>query len=251
MSADLTLKIREDLDGHMFGKQAQAGVVASGADPTLKAAWHLDDLTDSSGNGHTLTNNGSATFVTGKIGNCVNLASASSQYLSLANHADINPGDTNWGIGLWFNPASSGADMTLFSKMDGATAATYDLTWKPTSSQLIFRIYNDSFVACGSITISSLTLNTGTWYCITCGVDAANDLIKMRINDGAMGSDSQATTGPMTDDGTVALTIGARDDPGLRAYTNGKIDAFHFWHKYLSAGEETAFYNSGSGVEYP
>lgn len=251
MSADLTIKIREDLDGRMFGKQAQHGIAAAGGGGgDLKAAWHLDDTSDSSGNGHTLTNNGSATFVTGKIGNCVNLASASSQYLSIAHHADFNPGDTNWSIGLWFNPTTASGTQALFSKMDGATAATYDLSWVAGSDLLVFSIFNDSFSTAGSVTVTP-SFSSGTWYCITAKVDAGADLIYLRINDGAGPSNNNSTSSAMTSLGSVPLTIGARADTGDRRFVNGKIDAFHFWFKALSSAEETSFYNSGTGIEYP
>lgn len=213
-----------------------------------KAAWKLSDLTDATGRGNTLTNNNSVTFVTGKIGNCANYVSASSQYLSLNSNADVNPGDIDFTFGLWFNPSSSGAPMALFSKMDGATAATYNLTWNPGGNTLTFSIFNDSFSTAGAASVSP-SFSTGTWYCITAKVDAVNDLIKLRVNDGSF-FDSQSTTSAMTSLGSVRLTIGAKDDPGDRQYTDGKIDAVHLWHKALTSGEETEFYNSGTGIEF-
>lgn len=57
---------------------------------TAKALYHFDDaLTDSSGNSHTLTGTGTPTYSTGLFSKCVTL-NGTTQYLSIASHADFN-----------------------------------------------------------------------------------------------------------------------------------------------------------------
>jgi hypothetical protein len=75
----------------------------------LVAFWKLDNLTDSSGNGNTLTNNGDAQFVTGKIGNCA--ITDGSNYLqnnSLSPTFNPNGPEGEFTISCWVNPNTLG-----------------------------------------------------------------------------------------------------------------------------------------------
>src|SRR5436190_21285349 len=82
------------------------------------AAWKLSDLTDATGRGNTLTNNNSATFNTGKIGNAAYFTGSSSQYLSRSSNADLQAGDIDFTLGCWFYipNANSNQDAVLVAK---------------------------------------------------------------------------------------------------------------------------------------
>lgn len=214
----------------------------------LVASWKLDDLTDATGRGNTLTNNNSATFVAGEIGNAVNLVAASSQSLSIAHNADVNPGDTDFTIGFRFKPTSdTGTYQALFSKKDGATADTMRLVWNGTLNGLIFDIYNAGGGSAGNISVAP-SFSNGTSYCIIAWVNAAADTIHIRVNDTAFIGDG-TTSSAMNSGGSVPFRIGATDVSGELFPVDGVIDNFNIWHKALSAGERTAF--CGSLVEYP
>lgn len=239
---------------NVTGGTMKTGVAGGGGGCTgtlctgLVASWKLDDLTDATGRGNTLTNNNSATFVAGEIGNAVNLVAASSQSLSIAHNADVNPGDTDFTIGFRFKPTSdTGTYQALFSKKDGATADTMRLTWNGTMDGLIFSIYNSGGGTAGSIAVAP-GFSPGTSYCIIAWVNAAADTIHIRVNDTAFIGDD-TTNSAMNSGGSVPFRIGMTDETGFTFPTDGVIDNFNIWHKALSAGERTAF--CGALVEYP
>src|SRR3990167_1102810 len=69
---------------------------------SIVACYDLDDATDSSENGYTLTNNNSVTFVSGLVGNAGDFVLTSSQYLSRADNADLSvTGD--YSVSAWVN----------------------------------------------------------------------------------------------------------------------------------------------------
>lgn len=65
------------------GAVGVANAAVSSLLTNLVAYWALSDLSDASGNGHTLTNNASVTFGAGKLGNAAYLTNAANQGLSL------------------------------------------------------------------------------------------------------------------------------------------------------------------------
>jgi hypothetical protein len=95
------------------------------ADPLLAnllAAYHLSDTADSSGNGRTLTNTGSVTFASGKIGN----AAVGNDAGYLHNTALSLDGASAFTVCGWIN--LSAADMSpscnLLGRWSGGVAAT-------------------------------------------------------------------------------------------------------------------------------
>jgi hypothetical protein len=87
---------------------------------TIKGLWRFEsDLLDSSGNSHTFSPGNSPTYVNGKFGRGLNLASASKQYVTQANHADFNPGTGDFTVGAWFKPTTLGNYGGILSKIIG------------------------------------------------------------------------------------------------------------------------------------
>jgi len=80
---------------------------------------------DSSGNGNTLTLNGSAgyasaTIATGLFGQAASLGATSSDGFYVATPpggSSLNIGGTNWSVNLWFNPADGAADNPLRTRV--------------------------------------------------------------------------------------------------------------------------------------
>jgi hypothetical protein len=70
------------------------------SDGSVRALYHLEDLTDSSGNNFTLVNNNSSTFENGKFNNAGTMNNTN-QFFTAPNA--LFPWDTNqWSISLWF-----------------------------------------------------------------------------------------------------------------------------------------------------
>ena len=66
----------------------------------LQAFYKLDDLTDSSGNGNALTNNGDVSFSSGKIGNAA--VFDNSNYFDI-DMSTLPQGSQDRTISFWFN----------------------------------------------------------------------------------------------------------------------------------------------------
>ena len=119
----------------------------------IVAGYHMDDVNDFSGNGKTLTNNGTISFGgPGKFGNCAILGSANStKYLSRADGMGIDLSGA-CGFSGWFflqaNPASSKQCRMVDWRSTTGTgrwltldyynnSGTYQLTWYPNTASPI------------------------------------------------------------------------------------------------------------------
>jgi hypothetical protein len=135
--------------------------IASSRNATLQNGlvgwWKMDETSgnpaDSSGNGNSLTNNATVTFVAGKFGNAANLVSTSNQYLSTTT--SITGIQT---VSFWVNPT---ATTTYFVDLDGtntisASSGTISTSGSGWSSPQIF--VNG---------ISSSVLQANVWQLVT------------------------------------------------------------------------------------
>ena len=86
--------------------------------------------TDSSGNGHTLTNVNGCTEQAGKFGGGAGLVRASNQVFTVAHHADFNIGTSPFTVGLWLKRSSVGAIYCgLIAKVDvDTTGFRFDIS---------------------------------------------------------------------------------------------------------------------------
>lgn len=247
MSANLTLKVVEDLNGDMFGDQARTGVSTAGTSTLLTglvASWPLDTTSDASGRGNTLTNN-SATFGAGKIGTAAYFNATGSQFLSIADNADVSTGDADWTIGLWAY-STAGADGIMVGK-DNATAGNREYNIRIASGGIQVDVYASGDTANTRTWGAGMT--GGVWYCVVAWYDAAADTLGISVDDAT--PQTQSSIGPLQASGTAPMNIGARDYSGAEGYWDGRIDDVNKWSRVLTAGERTEFYNTGTGKEYP
>jgi hypothetical protein len=256
MSANLTLTAVDDLEGDTFGEVARTGIATGSSLLTsLVASWKLSDLTDATGRGNTLTNNNSATFNTGKIGNAAYFTAASSQFLSRAgSSADVKMGDIDFTIGFWAYlstyPSTGNAYQLVTKDVDTpANSRDYDvdfLTDGGGAKHVRFYINGG-----GTILVEDLSNipSTGTWFCLIAWHDATANTVNISVNNNT--PVSATTSGTAPEDSSAEFRIGARAYSGFEGYLDGRVDNVNLWKKVLSAGERTEFYNSGSGVEYP
>ena len=107
---------------------ARFATSGGGIDASCKAIWHFDSaLTDSSGNSHTLTDHGTMTYVAGRFGNAVNLVAASTQYASIADHADFDFSGNTYSIDGVFNITSLAAINPLYYQNTTADADSFSV----------------------------------------------------------------------------------------------------------------------------
>ena len=210
----------------------------------LEAFWELDNVNDSHSS-NTLTNNGTVTFVTGKVGNAADFVPASSQYLSRADNAALSAGDTDMTIQAWVKFDSFDSSPTIICKCDtGGFGGDLEYAIYTTDTgELRSRRYNGSTF--NTIT-SSGNLSLSTWYHVVTTYDASANVHALIINDG---TPITASYSPGSWDTGNSFTIGI-DSTSQGHWMDGLVDQVGIWRRVLSSSEITELYNSGNGRSY-
>jgi hypothetical protein len=222
---------------------AQSGGAASPLLADLTAYWKLDDLTwsDSVG-GNDLTNNGSVTVGTPKVG-AGSAEFDGSNFLSLASNSDVQM-DGDFTIACWVYLAVLDGTRQKIVGKDAIGSREYTLQIDQLTNELVFNVQGSGRVP------DSTVPTTNTWYFLVADYRASDNRIRLIVNDGT----PNETTGiiPATV-GSAEFQIGARQFSGFEDFiSNGsRIDEVGIWKRLLTSGEISDLYNSGSGLSYP
>ncbi len=206
----------------------------------LISYWSLDDATDAHGS-NDLTNNGSATFVSGKVGDAVDLESGSSQYLSRADNASLSTGDIDFTLAAWVNLESKGAKRTIAARDN--VDFEYFFSYTNAFDRFRFEVYSGT----GSVTLNADDFgspSTGTWYFVVAWHDSVNNLVGISVNAGT--ADTTSYSDGVRDSGSE-FRLGNNSFSEL---WDGQLDEFGFWKRVLSGAERTELYNAGAGRDY-
>jgi hypothetical protein len=195
----------------------------------LQAFYKLDDTSDSSGNGYTLTNNGNPTFSTGKVGNAVQ--TSEEDYLVVPSGLFNNIND-EFTISAFLN-----INQTSIDKW--STWGFFDF-----GSLVEMGVENGQLRAnfFGPNVYSGIQEIANEW--INIAVTASAGTLRMYRN-GSLVASTQAGTKE-----NASLNVGFLGgnswSPG---YFDGQIDAVGIWNRALNNAEIAALYNSGNGLE--
>jgi arabinan endo-1,5-alpha-L-arabinosidase len=192
----------------------------------LQAFYKLSDLSDSSGNNRTLTNNGNVSFASGKIGNAAVFDGSN----ELEGNFQI-PFSDSASVSLWFNANSLPLESSLFGKRVEST---------PTVN---LAIMDDGRVWLNDYTTPQMSSDVGiisqnTWYHICFKTEGGN--MSLYIN-GSLIQTSQSTLASV---GQFFIGSGSNIN-----YFDGQIDAVGIWNRALSDAEVAELYNNGTGLE--
>lgn len=197
----------------------------------LQAFYNLSDLTDASGNGNTLTNNGGVTFSSGKIGNAAVFDGSN----WLDTNLSIPVG--SFSIASWIKFSDTAGYCGALGTSDNAFSISYRsdsgeiylwLSEPPTGSpyanpRVPFSLFDEwVFVVAGRDD------NNNSWFSLNGGE---------RINGGQL-----EFTGSFT------IDIGRSAGGSLN---NLSVDAVGIWNRALNDAEVEALYNAGAGKEHP
>ncbi len=207
-------------------------------DVATLAVHHLDGsltLTDSSNGGYTLTNNGTATSVAGKVGNGASL-NGTTQYLSRATWGPFagpfgTPASVSQPAALsvsgWYNftsfPANVGGSgyTALFGSHPNPGATDYFdfLVARTDSTHGKLALYLHATTGL-NIDPASTTLTTSTWYFLSATYDSTNGL-KVYVN--GVQDGTSAANGTLSHSNTNILEDG-QDTPFTPRFGNFIID---------------------------
>lgn len=210
----------------------------------LSVYYKLADTADSVGS-NTLTNAGSSTFDSGKIGNAVTL-NGSSQYLYAASNSAFDFTST-MSISCWIKcTGGAGTTRTIISKPIGST-------WVPTYFRYIIRIENSNelyfYLSSSQVATTSTSGSFGadsTWKHVVCTYDGTTQKVYV---DGTLSAQNTVTTAISTS--SEPFVIGSRNASAAGEYFTGQIDELGLWSRAITSDEVTQLYNSGNGRTYP
>jgi hypothetical protein len=186
----------------------------------LLAFYKLDDLTDASGNGNTLTNDNGVTFTSGKIGNAATFNNTN----KLLSPVSV-PFGSAATISVWAKPTTlDNSYGTIVGYFPGLNVAISN------SNTITVDDFTQPFIWGPSVSID-------TWYHIVVKVE--NSVCYVYVNGSLVTSQNS-----ILQTGNV-LKIGAEAND----YFTGQIDAIGVWNRALTDSEIAELYNSGSGLE--
>ena len=197
----------------------------------LQAFYKLSDLTDSSGNNLTLTNNGDVTFASGKIGNAAILDGNS--WLSTSGNTAFGTGDLT--VGTWVNATNLDGNQKM-AFVGGNSGFTFSL--------LDGTVHLAKAGVADMHDFSSGTVTNNSWIHVL--VKREGTIFTCYVNGSSVGT---YESGSVIDFSGTDYLFGAYIN-GLSGYSlEGQIDAVGIWNRALNDAEVSALYNSGNGLE--
>jgi arabinan endo-1,5-alpha-L-arabinosidase len=193
----------------------------------LQAFYKLSDLSDSSGNNRTLTNNGNVSFASGKIGNA---AVFDGQSYMESNLTEIN---NDFSVSGWIKPN----EINSYTACFGINQYT---------DGLLFRVGSgvDQLYVFGAwVTVGSFSPEVWTHVLIT----GSNGIAKAYVNNELAVTVSYDAT--MGFGATPNFIAGASRHNLEQDLLNGQIDAVGIWNRALTDAEVAELYNNRAGGE--
>ncbi len=197
------------------------------------------NASDSSGNSRTLTNNGTATYSSGKINNACSLNGSNQRFTSTDSAFNITGA---FSVSAWFNASSvTNPRGIVINKVEDNSVG--ELYYIKIDTTIKARTWASSG---GFLELdSTVTPSTGTWYHVVF-VKAADNDWKLYVNAGTPTESTSTRDG--NDTKKNGLCVGANDyGGGVIDYFDGLIDAVGVWSRALSSDEVSSLYNSGNG----
>ncbi len=219
--------------GRVDGGDASAATISLG----LVAFYRFDETSgtsaaDSSGNGHTATLSGGATFASGLQNNAVTL-SGSNEYVSLPS--GIVSGLSSFSICTWVKLSAAPQWSRIF---DFGTGMTEYMFLTPNSGA--GTRFGITTAGNGQEQqLNATALATGSWQHVAVTLTASTGTLYV---DGAQVSQSTTMTlSPMSLGTTPQNWIG-RSEFAVDPYVSGQVDNFRIYDRALSAAEVQAIY---------
>ena len=203
----------------------------------LLAFYKLDDLTDSSGNGNTLTNNGDVTFSSGKLGNAAVFNGGN--YLSNANFT-LNGAEAAT-CSVWFKGPEQGGQKIIISKWNEWGVSSQFVITKSSLDDIRLLLLNQD----GSyVEANAGSFIVDQWNHATFAYNGSE--VKFFLN-GNLQDTQSFSGGLLTSDAMFAIGT-SQEGLGSQEWA-GQIDAVGIWNRALSDAEVAELYNSGAGYE--
>lgn len=198
---------------------------------------------------HTLTDNNTVTTATGKQGTASQFVAANSEYLSLADHADVSPtGDCSIALWMYLDSAVTGWQ-PFITKDTGAPNRSYAFALREVTGdnfEVVFSVDGSNGTTNNYRIAAGMTFSTATWYHIVMAFDNTAHTVKCYVN-GTLQATIVSTSTNLFDS-TATFQIGAYTTNSV--YFDGRMNQVLFYRKLLDATNASDLYNGGVGIPY-
>jgi hypothetical protein len=205
----------------------------------LLAFYKLDNTTDSSGNGNTLTNNGDVTFSSGKIGNAAEFTADHDKYLTVGN--DLGQiTETGFSVSVWFKRYTD----TNAYLIDSEVSSQYGWFLGTNAGGSIWFLAGEGSWSIVKQINPDTSWVVDQWHHLAITLNSSGDISYYVDGQVQSTSDSEVSWTP------AGLRFGSNSfDSG--ANLDGQIDAVGIWNRALTEAEVAELYNNGTGLELP
>lgn len=232
----------------------------------LVAYWPLNETAPSgdvsaqdwTGRGNTLTSNNTVPSVTGKIGNGREFVAANTEWLSRADGADVQLGNSDWTMSAWvYVPTAANGIQAIIAKDETSpTIRDYSFTVERNSStsanKFAFNIFYTTVFA-GSVVgpnRSNADFINRWWFV---AITNSAGVITLYENGSAVTGTGSTPTftragGSIYNATSAGFTIGRRLISASLHFT-GYVDEVAKWTRALSANEIARMWNNGNGID--
>jgi hypothetical protein len=206
-----------------------------------QASWRLDSV-----DSHVLTDHNSVSSELtppdgdALIGRAANFSAASSQYLSVADNADLSASGSDLGdmtFSAWVRLSDKSTYRYIISK---SAVTEYYIDYNPSQDRFRFG-WGTPYVWADALGSPSIN----TWYFIVGWYDSVGNTINISVN----GLSDSAVPVGFDPSGNGDFLIGFQGDLGY--YMDGLIDEVGVWRRMLTSDERAELYNGGAGNAYP
>lgn len=216
----------------------------------LVAYYSLEDTSDATGNGNTLTNSGSTTFTTGHVGNAADFGTTNTSKGLYIDSNDAVIGYTQygtaWTIQTWIYLQGAGTrTMQGVQVQSGSNQRRNHQLYCDSSNGLRINFFGNS----GFDISTGFTITTATWTHIIMSYNGTR--FQVVVNDGTPFTSTRSVA-PSSTASLGGFSIGNTRQGGVWGgnWFESKVDEVGVWQREITAAEITELYNAGAGLSY-
>lgn len=223
----------------------------------LISYWKLDEFSGGASDSlgiNTLSNVGIATYNVAKIKNGVNLASVSSQYLSITDASQVGLDlSSDFSFSSWINATTfPAADENDILSKDNVNVSRSYAFYVDNASKINAVVFGAGGNGQRNVKTNLAQISTGTTYHVALTYSLSGNSFVVYVNGSSVAVTLSNTGITSITNSTADFIIGARKNSGTaEKFWNGWIDEVGIWSKVLSTAEITLLYNGGVGLSFP
>jgi hypothetical protein len=220
----------------------------------LISFWELEEasgIRDDSYGLNNLADNSTVLNVNGRVGSAGDFNRASSEYLSVADNAELSLDNSDFTLTAWVYLDNLAADGGIVSKSSTTTSSNqeYSLFYQSSTNEFVFRITTSTGTVVSVNRAVPNGISAGQWYFLIAYFDGDEQMCLTPQGFGVTTCNIFITPPISVKDSTNTFAIG-RTTTSANRYWDGRIDQVGIWGRLLTSTEKTALYNNGQGLSY-